>query len=372
MTDERIKKLAKNLVNYSLKLKKGEKVLITSTGSIAESLVNEVLKEVFKIGALPFLKNENDRLNRTLKLNASEELFEKMAEFDRAQMKEMDAFLGIRAVENSSENSDVPSSKMALYMEKYTKPVHFEERIKNTKWTVMRYPTNSMAQQANRSLEAFENFYFDVCNLDYGKMSLAMNGLVTLMNNTDRVKITGVGTDLSFSIKDIPTIKCDGGRNIPDGEVYTAPVRNSINGTLSYNTPSEYQGVTYENIVFTFKDGKITDAQANETIKINEVLNTDEGARYVGEFAIGVNPHIIKPMKNTLFDEKIMGSFHFTPGNCYDEAPNGNSSAIHWDLVCIQTKEYGGGEIWFDDILIRKDGIFVLPQLEALNPENLK
>jgi len=372
MTDERIKKLAINLVNYSLKLKKGEKVLITSSGPDAEPLVNEVLKEVFKVGAFPFLKNENNRLNRTLLLNAPEELFEMMAQFDRAQMKEMDAFLGIGAVENSSETSDVPGSKMKVYMEKYAKPVHFEERIRNTKWTVMRFPTNSMAQQANTSLEAFEDFYFDVCNLDYGKMSKAMDGLVNLMNRTDKVRITGEGTDLSFSIKNIPTVKCDGGRNIPDGEVYSAPVRDSVNGTLSYNTPAEYQGVTYENISFTFKDGKIIDAISNETERINEVLNSDDGARYIGEFAIGVNPFIIKPMKNTLFDEKIMGSFHFTPGNCYDEAPNGNSSSIHWDLVCIQTEEYGGGEIWFDDVLIRKNGYFVLPELEALNPENLK
>lgn len=372
MTDQRIKTLAANLVNYSLKLEKGEKVLIHYTGMSAEPLVNEVVKEVFKVGALPFLNFDNSRISRTILLNGSEELLSKMAEFDRARMKEMDAFLGIGAVENSSETSDVPGEKMSLYMEKYAKPVHFQERIPNTKWTVMRYPTNSMAQQANTSLESFEDFFFDVCNLDYSKMSKAMDGLVNLMNRTDKVQIKGEGTDLSFSIKDIPTVKCDGDRNIPDGEVYTAPVRDSINGVLSYNTPSEYQGVTYENIVFTFEDGKIVKAEANDTDRINKVLDTDEGARYIGEFAIGVNPYILKPMKNTLFDEKIMGSFHFTPGNAYDEAPNGNKSSIHWDLVCIQTEEFGGGEIWFDDVLIRKDGVFVLPELEALNPENLK
>lgn len=372
MTDERIKKLASSLVNYSLKLKKGEKILIKSTGTDAEPLVNEVLKEVFKAGAIPFLQNDNDRLNRTLLLNATEELFESMAKFDRARMKEMDAYLGIGSAENSSETSDVPGDKMKLYMEKYMNPVHFDERIKNTKWTVMRFPTNSMAQQANTSLEAFEDFYFDVCNLDYGKMSKAMDGLVKLMNKTDRVRITGTGTDLSFSIKNIPTIKCDGDRNIPDGEVFTAPVKDSVNGILSYNTPAVYQGVTYENIVLTFENGKIVKAEANDTERINQVFNTDEGARYIGEFAIGVNPYIIKPMKNTLFDEKIMGSFHFTPGNSYDEAPNGNSSSIHWDLVCIQTEEFGGGEIWFDEVLIRKNGHFILPELDDLNPENLK
>jgi aminopeptidase len=229
-----------------------------------------------------------------------------------------------------------------------------------------------MAQMANMSNEQFEDFYFSVCNLDYSKMSKAMDPLAELMNKTDNVKIKGIGTDLSFSIKGLPAIKCDGEFNIPDGEVYSAPVKDSVNGYITYNTPSEYQGYTYENIRLEFKQGKIIRATANDAKRINKVFDTDEGARYVGEFAIGVNPYITKPMKDTLFDEKIMGSFHFTPGSCYDECSNGNESAIHWDLVSIQTPEYGGGEIWFDDVLVRKNGKFVLPGLEVLNPENLK
>jgi Leucyl aminopeptidase (aminopeptidase T) len=196
--------------------------------------------------------------------------------------------------------------------------------------------------------------------------------LQQLMEMTDKVHLKGPGTDVTFSIKDIPSIKCDGKNNVPDGEVFTAPVRESINGVISYNTPSLYHGFTYENIKFEIKDGKIVKATANDTEKINEMLDTDDGSRYFGEFAIGVNPYVTEPMKDILFDEKIAGSFHFTPGMSYEEAPNGNSSAIHWDLVMIQRPEYGGGEIWFDDKLIRKDGIFILPELEGLNPENLK
>jgi aminopeptidase len=236
----------------------------------------------------------------------------------------------------------------------------------------MRYPNSSMAQKANMSTEQFEEFYFNVCNLDYAKMSKAMDPLEALLIKTDKVRIKGVGTDLSFSIKGLPAFKCDGEANIPDGEVYTAPVKDSVNGYITYNTPAEYQSFTYENIRLEFKDGKIIKATANDTERINKVFDTDEGSRYVGEFAIGVNPYIIKPMKDTLFDEKIMGSFHFTPGSAYDKCFNGNRSAIHWDLVCIQTPEYGGGEIWFDDVLIRKDGKFILKELEVLNPENLK
>jgi aminopeptidase len=261
---------------------------------------------------------------------------------------------------------------MQWYQSLYNHPVHSSTRVKKTKWVVLRYPNPSMAQLANMSTEGFENFYFDVCTLDYEKMSKAMDPLKKLMEKTDRVKIVGPGTELSFSIKNIGAVKCDGKLNIPDGEVYTAPVRDSVNGVIRFNTPSSYLGFTYENVTLEFKDGKIVKATANDTERINKIFDTDEGARYVGEFSLGFNPYIREPMKDTLFDEKIDGSFHFTPGQCYDDAYNGNHSAIHWDMVCIQRPEYGGGEIWFDDRLIRKDGRFVVPELELLNPENLK
>ena len=239
-------------------------------------------------------------------------------------------------------------------------------------WVCMKIPEQCDGQPNNQSLEAFEDSILMYVILTTAKMGEAMKPLVELMNRTDKVRLVGPGTDLTFSIKDIPAIPCAGDCNIPDGEVYTAPVRDSINGTLAYNTPAVFQGFTFENICFEFKDGKIVKATANNTERLNQVMDTDEGARYVGEFAIGVNPYVLNPMKDTLFDEKIAGSFHFTPGNCYDEAPNGNVSAIHWDLVCIQRPEYGGGEIYFDDVLIRKDGLFVLDELKGLNPENLK
>ena len=293
-----------------------------------------------------------------------------MCKYQLDQMKDMDAYIGIRGSENTSELSDVPGDKMEL-AGKILDPV-LRERVDNTKWVVLRYPNYAMAQLAGTSLEAFEDFYFDVCTLDYAKMGESMEALVELMNKTDKVRLTGPGTDLTFSIKGIPAIKCCGDCNIPDGEVYTAPVRESMNGKISYNTPSNYNGFTYENIVFEIENGKIIKATANDTEKINVVLDTDEGSRYFGEFAIGVNPYVTEPMKDTLFDEKIDGSFHLTPGTCYEDAPNGNSSSNHWDLVMIQRADYGGGEIWFDDVLIRKDGRFVIPELECLNPENLK
>jgi aminopeptidase len=370
--DERIKVLARNLVNYSMKVKQGDKVYIHYIGASTQDLARQLVKEVYKAGGVPFAHYTDAKLQREILLNCTEEQMSLMAKIDGAEMEQMDCYVGVRGTENVSELADVPAEKMKIYETYYATPVHHNIRVPKTRWVVLRYPNAAMAQLSNTSVESFEDFYFNVCCLDYAKMGESMKPLVELMNRTDRVKIVGPGTDLSFSIKNIPAVPCDGERNIPDGEVYTAPVRESINGTLSYNAPAVFQGFTYENICFTFENGKIVKATANDTDRINRVLDTDEGARYIGEFAIGVNPYILKPMKDTLFDEKIMGSFHFTPGNCYeDQAPNGNHSAIHWDLVCIQTPEYGGGEIYFDDVLIRKDGRFVIKELECLNPENL-
>ena len=368
--DLRVKQLADVLVNYSCNVQKNEKVLINSEGECCKPLVKQLIKNIYARGGMPYVEMRDSSVTREILLGATEEQMDFLNEYQLIQMKGMDCYIAIRAGSNTSELSDVPSDKLNMYYRK-TQPV-LDYRVNETKWVVLRYPNESMAQLAGTSLESFEDFYFEVCTLDYAKMSKAMDSLVELMNRTDRVHIKGPGTDLTFSIKDIPAIKCAGEMNIPDGEVYTAPVRESMNGVISYNTPSEEQGFTYENIRFEIKDGKIIKAAANDSERINQLLDTDEGARYFGEFAIGVNPYILNPMKDTLFDEKIAGSFHLTPGMAYEDAPNGNDSAVHWDLVMIQRPEYGGGEIYFDDVLIRKDGLFTLPELMCLNPENLK
>lgn len=368
--DSRINKLSDVLVHYSCNLQKGEKILIDYEGECCKPLVKQIIKDVYKCGGKPYVTTRDSSVNREIMMHCDEEQLQFMNDYQLAQMQGMAAYIAIRAGDNTSELSDVPSEKMNLYS-KITRPV-LDYRVNKTKWVILRYPNPSMAQLAGKSQEAFEDFFFNVCTLDYKKMSQAMTPLVELMNKTDKVRLVGPGTDLSFSIKGVGGVKCDGERNIPDGEVYTAPVKTSMNGTIAYNTFSEEQGFTYENIKFEIKDGKIINATANDTKRINELLDTDEGSRYFGEFAIGVNPYVLHPMKDTLFDEKIAGSFHLTPGMCYDDAPNGNKSAVHWDLVMIQRPEYGGGEIYFDDVLIRKDGIFVIPELEGLNPENLK
>ncbi|MBP1999323.1 aminopeptidase [Paenibacillus shirakamiensis] len=370
MKDPRIQQLAQNLVGYSVNVQPGENVLVEMIGT-ERDLVNAILEEVAHRGGHAFVQLTDRKVQRSILKYANREQIQTWADQDVSRMKQMDCYIGIRAGENVNELADVPDENMKLFNSIYNHAVHSEQRVKHTKWVVLRYPNASMAQLANQSTEAFENFYFNVCNLDYAKMDRAQDALADLMNRTDKVRLVAPGTDLQFSIKDIPAIKCSGQNNIPDGEVYTAPVRDSVNGTISFNTASLYNGITFDNIKFRFEQGKIVEATSNETERINELLNSDEGARYIGEFAIGFNPYILHPMKDTLFDEKIAGSFHFTPGQAYEVADNGNRSSIHWDLVLIQRADYGGGEIYFDDRLIRKDGLFVIPELEALNPEQL-
>lgn len=372
MRDPRLQKLAQNLVGYSIDVQPGENVLIDMIGSERE-LAKCLIEEVAKRGGRPFVETSDRSVLRTLLQHASKEQLELWSALDLERMKNMQGYIAVRSGENVNELADVPDAKMRLYEQIYRNPVHMEQRVKKTKWVVLRYPNASMAQLANMSTESFENFYFDVCNLDYAKMDKAMDPLQALMDRTDRVRIVSPGTDLSFSIKGIGSKKCSGHRNIPDGEVFTAPVRDSVQGTITYNAPSVYSGVTFQNISFTFENGKIVRAESNDTARLNEILDMDEGSRYIGEFAIGFNPHILHPMNDILFDEKIAGSLHFTPGQAYaGVTDNGNRSSVHWDLVLIQRPEYGGGEIYFDDVLIRKDGQFVLSELEGLNSENLK
>ena len=368
--DSRDIKLSDVLVNYSTSVQKGDNVIIEYEGECCLNLVKQIIRDVYKAGGKPFVTVRDQRIIREVCMDCDEDQIGFMNQCLLDELKHMQASIAIRAVDNTGELSDVPEIKQGIYSRGLDEAGQY--RVNNLKWVVLKYPNNSMAQAAGTSLDAFTDFFFDVCTMDYPKMSKAMDPLQLLMEKTDKVHLKGPGTDVTFSIKDIPSIKCDGKNNVPDGEVFTAPVRESINGVISYNTPSLYHGFTYENIKFEIKDGKIVKATANDTEKINEMLDTDDGSRYFGEFAMGVNPYVTEPMKDILFDEKIAGSFHFTPGMSYEEAPNGNSSAIHWDLVMIQRPEYGGGEIWFDDKLIRKDGIFVLPELEGLNPENLK
>ena len=372
MADPRYTKLADLLINYSTCLQQGEHILIEAF-DMPHEMVVELVIAATSAGGHPHVAIRDAQIMRALHENASDAQYEVWSDYDLERMKRMDAYLGMRGSHNVSEMSGLDAQRQQAWGRIYGTPVHMKQRLNHTRWCVLRWPTPGMAQLAGMNTSTFEKFYFNVCTLDYSLMAEAAEKLVDVMNATDLVHIQGPGdTDLTFSIKDIPAIPCCGKLNIPDGEVFSAPVKDSINGVIHYNTPSIYRGHSFENIRLEFKDGKIVGCSADQGGEfLDDIFNSDEGARYVGEFAIGFNPYIKEAMKDILFDEKIAGSLHFTPGNAYDDACNGNKSEVHWDLVLIQRPEYGGGTISFDGEVIRKDGVFVNEELLGLNPENL-
>ena len=368
--DTRYIKLAKNLCGHSAKIKQGEHVLLDlweTPVEMAEALIDEISSR----GAFAHVELGNPRIARRLAMSSGGDRLAVAAECALYKMKKMDAYIAIRGSHNIFENSDVPQNRMAEISAAMKESVDW--RVNKTKWVVLRWPNPAMAQLAQMSTEAFEDFYFDVCTMDYDKMDEGMAAMKKLMESTDQVHITGPNTDLRFSIKGMRAIPCGGQYNIPDGEIFTAPVRDSGEGVVEYNAPTIYNGVSFDRITLEFEKGKIVRAGSpSNELMLRKILSSDEGAAYIGEFAMGFNPYVNRPMRDILFDEKIAGPFHFTPGQAYTEADNGNKSRIHWDMVCIQTPEYGGGEIRFDGKLVRKDGVFIGEGIEKLNPEYLK
>ncbi len=365
MHDPRHDQLARQLISYSVSLQPGENILLDLYDTPPEIGI-ALIRAVREAGGVPFVQIHESKLIREMQMGATEKQYEDWSGVQMNLIQRMQAYIAIRGSHNITESSDVPDERMRLVMGKM-RPV-MNHRVQKTKWCVLRWPNSAMAQLSNMSTEAFENFYYRVCLLDYAALKPGMMALEKLMNETSDVHITGPGTDLKFSIAGIQAEACGGDKNIPDGECFTAPVKDSVEGVVQYNAPTIYQGVAFDNVRLEFSKGKIIKATANNTEAINKVLDSDEGARYIGEFAIGFNREILHPMRDILFDEKIAGSFHFTPGQAYEgKTDNGNRSQVHWDLVCIQRPDYGGGEIRFDGRLIRKDGKFVLPELESLN-----
>lgn len=371
ISDLRDKDLARLLVRHSVKAKKGDIVYVEGIGVETLGLIEALVEEIAAAGASPFLHIVEPEILRRFVLSGNAAIFENLLPVEMGIMEKTNCYIGIRGSQNIFEMSDVPRKTMDAYNKLLAVPVR-HKRVRDTRWCVLRYPNASMAQLSQQSREGFADFYYRVCTLDYGQMAKALKPLQQLMEKTDQVHIKGPGTDLRFSIRNIGVVPCTGEYNIPDGECFTAPIRDSVNGTVLFNAPSVNEGTGYENIHLTFRDGKIVDARAankEQTTKLNKVLDQDEGARYVGEFSLAFNPYILHPMRDILFDEKIAGSFHMAMGQAYDQANNGNNSGLHWDMVCIQRPDYGGGEITFDGKLIRKDGLFLPKSLQGLNPD---
>jgi aminopeptidase len=370
MRDPRDARLAHLIIHHSTRLQRGEAVLIEAF-DLHDRLVLDLVEEATRVGGLPVVSLRSNAVIRQLLIGGNEAQLQLQAAIEMFRMQKVQAYIGVRAADNVTELSDVPPERMKDYARLLQQPVHLEQRVNHTKWVVLRYPTPALAQLAGMSTEQFADFFYRVCTLDYARMAEAIVPLRERMSRTDRVHITGPGTDLRFRIQGMNVMPCEGRRNLPDGECYTAPVLDSVEGTIRYNTPSVQHGTVFTGVTFTFEGGRIVRATGDPQPQLDALLDTDEGARRVGEFSLGFNPHILHPMRDTLFDEKIAGSLRVTPGQAYAAADNGNRSAIHWDLVLIQRPEYGGGEVRFDDELIRKDGRFVPPELAGLNPERL-
>ena len=371
MSDPRYARLAKLLIEYSCAIQPGENILIDLIDT-PDAMAVELIRAARAAGGTPIVETRSGRVIREVQLGTDERHATLVKTIEMARMKRMHAYIAIRGAHNSGENSDIPSEKTRLFA-KTLRPV-LDHRINKTRWCVLRWPTPSMAQAANMSTEAFEKFYFDVCTMDYAKMSRACGPLEKRMHKADRVHIKGPGTDLTFSIKGVGAKPCEGLRNIPDGECFSCPTLKSSEGVITFNTPTLYAGTKFEGIRLELKQGRIVKAtcQGGSEKKLNEILDMDPGARSIGEFSLGFNPYILNPMCDILFDEKIAGSLHYTPGQAYEDPGNGNKSAVHWDMVLIQRPEWGGGEVWFDRELIRKDGQFLPKDLQGLNPDQLR
>jgi len=370
MGDPRLERLAEIIVGHSLRLTSGETVLIEAI-DVPKAVPGALIRAAAAVGARPLVTVKQNAVLRELYRAAPPEAIALAGEVERLRMERVQAYVAVRGSHNITELSDVPADRLQTYQRHWWKPVHLEVRVPRTRWVVLRYPTPGMAQQAEMSTEAFTDFFFRVCTLDYGRMLAVAEALKARMERTDRVHLTGPGTDLTFSIRGIPAVPCGGRRNLPDGEFFTAPVRESVEGVITFNAPTIYQGVPFAGVRLTFQQGRVVEATADRPERLNALLDEDPGARFVGEFSLAFNPYILQPMRDVLFDEKIAGSLHLALGNAYREADNGNRSALHWDLVLVQRPEWGGGEVAFDGEVIRKDGIFVVPDLVPLNPEHL-
>lgn len=366
---EKEKMLAKRLVEYSCNIQTNEKVLI-SYSDTPTTFVEILIEEIYKRNATPIIYRLDRILKRRILKNGTARSFEYFKQIVSPIMQSVDAVILIGGSYNDYELSDIDGSILRDFHTIYTEPIHFKIRC-SKKWVLLRYPTPSFAQSSRKSSEEFYKFFFDVCTLDYSKLNEKMTPLKELMEKTDNVKIITPTTNLSFSIKGMPAIKCSGECNIPDGEIYTAPIKDSVQGYIQFNIPAIDNGIEFNNIKLTFSNGKIVDFQCNNNEKLREILDTDEGSRYLGEFAFGLNPYCTEPIKDILFDEKMCSSIHLAIGSSYDDCFNGNKSAIHLDLIQSHKSEYGGGQIYFDDKLIFKNGLFICPNLVDLNPKKL-
>ena len=365
MINPKNKELAELILDHSVELKKDEHIMLQLTGFNGIDLLRALVEAVRSRNAKPYVQINDAEIQRILLETGDAAFWKDQAELDQLpRMKKMDAFVGIRASQNIFENSHVSSEANKLYADHFLQPVHFKERVNNTRWVVLRYPSPAFAMNAKMPTQAFEEFYYNACLLDYKKLEEAMKPLHSMLDETKMIQLKGDGTDIEFSVEGQPWIPCFAKRNVPDGELFSSPILDSVNGRITY-TASVYQGKPFEYVTLDVKDGVVHDFDSSDNEALGNILDSDDGARRFGEFSFGLNPVIKKPMYDILFDEKIYGSNHLTLGHDYEVAPNGNTSSIHWDLVCI------GADVFLDGKKIREGRNFIIDELKGLNPSAL-
>lgn len=360
MHDIRIDRWAYTLVHYCLSLKEGDNVSIHAT-SLAAPLVEAVYREVLRVGAnpLPFVSLEH--LDEILLQEANPRQIEQSFQLLNALAPHINARLSILSDGNTKALTSVDPARSALRGQAYAKVRAAMGEKQDFRWALTLYPTMAYAQDAEMSLHDFEEFVFEVCFLNdadpsarWRAVSVEQQRLVNWLAGHRQVHIVGPNTDLRLSIEGRVFVNSDGKRNFPSGEFFTGPIEQSANGVIQFDVPSSYNGRTIEGVRLVFREGKVVEASARQGQEyLERMLELDAGARYLGEFAFGNNPGVVRATKNTLFDEKMGGTVHLALGNSYPETGGLNVSAVHWDMVCDLRKQ---GEVWIDDELFLKDG----------------
>jgi aminopeptidase len=355
------------IVHHSLCLKRGERVLIDVIGQ-PEEFIKELVNCVYKIGAEPIVQYFPVGLMKSLISGVSPGQLAFWVKNQLNLLENVQAYVSIREEENSYEYYDLPDDTYKLYVSQYVKPTQMKA-LGLERWLLLKLPTAGMAQKAKLSTEGLNRLFYNSISMNYREFASKVQPLADRLSHTDRVRIVSPYTDLQFSIKGIPNLICDGKFNLPDGEIFTAPVLNTVQGEIRFNISTTFLGRVYSDIQLEFNKGKLVKATGNCPDDIMALLSTDEGASRIGEFGIGLNPYIQQPTNNLCFDEKMAGSVHLAMGQCFSLASNGNESSIHIDFVLCQLESFGGGEMYFDDKLVRKNGLFIEPELQYLNDD---
>lgn len=367
MHDPRVENLAKILVNYSVKVKPGDWVLINANVQ-ALPLAREVLRQVLRAEGRPTLEFDDDEAGEIFYKEASDEVLEWISPIDTKLFEEVDVIINLRAATNTRQLSQVDPQRQSRRQKSRRRL--FETFMRRAaegslRWVLTEFPCPALAQDADMSLREFEDFVYAATYADqpdpvqaWQRVFAEQERLVNWLRGKEQVVLRGPNVDLTLSVRGRAFINCAGDKNMPDGEIFTGPVEDSANGWVRFTYPAIYGGREVEGVELEFKDGQVVNAHAkkNEAFLLS-MLDTDAGARYIGEFAIGTNYAIQRFTRRILYDEKIGGSFHLALGAGYPETGSRNQSAIHWDFICDLRQD---SQILVDGELFYKDGAFVV------------